>query len=64
MELIEKQAIMLFPTALFAGKISDITMCDRIEKKLREMQKLGQGVQHKWEKNTFSRMTTFISFRK
>jgi len=43
MELIEKQAIMLFPTALFAGKISDITVCDRVEKKLREMQKLGQG---------------------
>lgn len=48
MDLIEKQTMMLFPTPLFAGKISDITACDRIEKKLREMQRLGQGIPHKW----------------
>jgi uncharacterized protein (TIGR02466 family) len=53
MELVEKQAIMLFPTPLFAGKISDISACDRIEKKLREMQKLGQGAPHKWGKSIF-----------
>jgi uncharacterized protein (TIGR02466 family) len=53
MELIEKQAIMLFPTPLFAGKISDITACDRIEKKLREMQKLEQGAPHKFGKSIF-----------
>jgi uncharacterized protein (TIGR02466 family) len=53
MELIEKQTITLFPTPIFAGKISDITACDRIEKKLREMQKLEQGVPHKWGKFNF-----------
>ena len=46
MDLIEKEMTMLFPTPLFTGKISDITACDRVEKKLREMQKLGQGVSH------------------
>jgi uncharacterized protein (TIGR02466 family) len=43
MELIERYTHLLFPTALFTGKISDITACDRVEKKLREMQKSGQG---------------------
>ena len=33
--------------------MSDITACDRVEKKLREMQKLGQGVPHKWGKSIF-----------
>jgi len=53
MELIDKQAMMLFPVPLFGGKISDITACDRIEKKLREMQKLDQGAPHKWGKSIF-----------
>jgi uncharacterized protein (TIGR02466 family) len=53
MELIDKRAIMLFPTALFAGKISDITACDRIEEKLRDMQRLGQGVSHNFGKSIF-----------
>jgi uncharacterized protein (TIGR02466 family) len=43
MELTQKQMFMLFPTALFMGKISDITACDRIEKSLREMQKASKG---------------------
>lgn len=43
MDLIGKELRMLFPTALFSGKLSDITACDRAEKKLREMQKSGQG---------------------
>ena len=53
MELVNKQAVMLFPTPIFAGNISDVTACDRIEKKLREMQKAGQGVPHKWGKSAF-----------
>ena len=53
MELVDKRATMLFPTPLFAGKVSDISLCDRIEKKLREMQKLEQGVPHKWGKSVF-----------
>jgi uncharacterized protein (TIGR02466 family) len=53
MDLIDKQLVMLFPTPLFAGKISDITLCDRVENKLREMQKLGQGAPHNWGKSIF-----------
>jgi uncharacterized protein (TIGR02466 family) len=53
MELLDKQMVMLFPTPVFAGKISDITACDRIEKKLREMQKAGEGAPHKWGKKAF-----------
>ena len=53
MELIEKQVSMLFPTPIFTGKLSDLTVCDRIEKKLREMQKLGQGVAHQFGKFAF-----------
>ena len=48
MELINKEVQALFPTPIFTGKLSDITACDRIEKSLREMQKSGQGVQHKF----------------
>lgn len=43
MELTGKEMRTLFPTALFSGKLSDITACDRAEAKLREMQKAGQG---------------------
>jgi uncharacterized protein (TIGR02466 family) len=53
MELIEKQTIMLFPTVMFTGKISDITACDRIEAQLRKMQKSGQGVPHKFTQREF-----------
>ena len=53
MELIEKQSMMLFPTPIFTGKISDITLCDRIENKLREMHKSGHGVPHKFGKSNF-----------
>jgi uncharacterized protein (TIGR02466 family) len=38
-----KQLIPLFPTALFLGRISDLSACDRAEVKLREMQRLRQG---------------------
>ncbi len=42
-ELTAKQMFMLFPTPMFTGKLSDIGVCDRIEKKLRELQKSGIG---------------------
>ena len=44
MGLTAKQMVMLFPTGLFTGMLPDITVCDRVEKKLREMQKAGEGV--------------------
>jgi uncharacterized protein (TIGR02466 family) len=42
-ELTAKEILMLFPTPMFTGKLSDISLCDRIEKKLRELQKSGKG---------------------
>jgi uncharacterized protein (TIGR02466 family) len=42
-ELTAKQVFMLFPTPLFTGKLPDISLCDRIETKLRELQKSGKG---------------------
>ena len=42
-ELTAKQMFMLFPTPMFTGKLPDLGMCDRIEKKLRELQRSGQG---------------------
>jgi len=43
-ELTSKQMFMLFPTPMFTGKLSDISLCDRIEKKLRELQTSGKGM--------------------
>ena len=42
-ELTAKQMFMLFPTPMFTGKLSDISVCDRVEKKLRELQRSGKG---------------------
>src|SRR5262245_19547057 len=42
-ELTAKQMFMLFPTPMFTGKLPDVGLCDRIEKKLRELQKSGSG---------------------
>jgi len=42
-ELTAKQLFMLFPTPMFTGKLSDLSVCDRVENKLRELQKAGQG---------------------
>jgi uncharacterized protein (TIGR02466 family) len=42
-ELTAKQMFMLFATPLFMGTLSDISVCDRVEKKLRELQKSGAG---------------------
>jgi uncharacterized protein (TIGR02466 family) len=53
MELIDKQINPLFATPIFSGKMSDVTACDRVEKKLREMEKLGQGIPHKYGKVAF-----------
>lgn len=45
MELKERQVITLFPSPLFVGKVSDLTLCDRIEATLRAMKKNGEGTQ-------------------
>jgi uncharacterized protein (TIGR02466 family) len=42
-ELTAKQLFMIFPTPMFTGMLPDITVCDRVEKKLRELQKSGKG---------------------
>src|ERR1700729_2496341 len=42
-QLATKQLFMIFPTPMFTGMLPDIGMCDRIEKKLREVQKSGKG---------------------
>lgn len=39
MELTAKEMFMLFPTAMFTGKLSDISACERVEKKLRDIRK-------------------------
>jgi uncharacterized protein (TIGR02466 family) len=41
--LTAKQLFMLFPTPMFTGMLSDIGMCDRVEKILRKLQKSGKG---------------------
>src|SRR5476649_2417444 len=43
-ELIAKQGMMLFPTPMFTGMLPDISMCDRVEKKIRELQASGKGM--------------------
>jgi uncharacterized protein (TIGR02466 family) len=42
-ELTAKQMYMLFPTPMFTGKVSDIALCDRIEKKLQQLRSAGKG---------------------
>jgi uncharacterized protein (TIGR02466 family) len=42
-ELTDKQFYLLFPTPMFTGKLPDMSMCDQIEKKVRELQKSGKG---------------------
>jgi uncharacterized protein (TIGR02466 family) len=44
MGLTARETYLLFPTGFFTGKLPDLTLCDRVEKKLKEMQKAGQGV--------------------
>jgi uncharacterized protein (TIGR02466 family) len=42
-ELTNKQLLMLFPTPMFMGNLPDITLCERIEKNVREMRMQGKG---------------------
>jgi uncharacterized protein (TIGR02466 family) len=42
-ELADKQLFKIFPIPMFTGTLPDIGMCDRIEKKLRELQRSGSG---------------------
>lgn len=42
-ELSNKQLLMLFPTPMFMGVLPDISLCDRVERKIREMREAGQG---------------------
>jgi uncharacterized protein (TIGR02466 family) len=42
-ELTAKQMFMLFPTPMFTGKLGDLGICDRIEQKVRELQRSGKG---------------------
>lgn len=43
MGLSQKEMFLLFPSGFFTGKLPDIALCDRIEKKLRDMQTSGHG---------------------
>jgi uncharacterized protein (TIGR02466 family) len=42
-ELTGKQVFKLFPTPMFTGMLADLTICDRVEIILRELQKAGRG---------------------
>ncbi len=42
-ELTARQIVMLFPTPMFTGKLSDLSLCDRVEKVVRQIQKSGKG---------------------
>jgi uncharacterized protein (TIGR02466 family) len=42
-ELNARQLFRIFPTPMFTGVLSDLGICDRIERKLREVQRSGQG---------------------
>jgi uncharacterized protein (TIGR02466 family) len=42
-DLIEKQMVPIFPTLMFTGMLSDLSLCDRVEKKVRELQNLKKG---------------------
>jgi uncharacterized protein (TIGR02466 family) len=44
MQILDRELIQLFPTCLFAGKVSDITICDRLEKSLRAIKQRGEGI--------------------
>lgn len=42
-ELVSKQLFMLFPTPMFTGMLPDISVCDRVEKVVRQLHRSGQG---------------------
>ena len=41
--LTDKRVLTLFPTPMFTGMLPDLSLCDRIEKAVRELQKSGNG---------------------
>jgi len=43
-ELSEKRTFLLFPTPLFTGKLPDLSLCDRVEKKVRALRATGNGI--------------------
>lgn len=43
-ELSARQVLMLFPTPMFTGKLYDLSICDRIEKTVRQMRAAGLGM--------------------
>ena len=43
-QLAAKQLFMMFPTPMFTGMLPDIGLCDRIEKKLREVQNPAKAI--------------------
>jgi uncharacterized protein (TIGR02466 family) len=42
-ELTGKHLSMLFPTPMFSGTLPDISLCDRVEKVVRDLHKAGKG---------------------
>jgi uncharacterized protein (TIGR02466 family) len=44
-EIFDREVIQLFPTCLFTGKVSDMTICDRLEKSLRAMKQKKLGIE-------------------
>ncbi len=43
MQILDRELMQLFPTCLFMGKVSNVTICDRIETAVRGLQKAGSG---------------------
>jgi hypothetical protein len=42
-ELTGKQMFLLFPTPMFTGMLPDLSLCDRAERVIRDLQKGGKG---------------------
>jgi uncharacterized protein (TIGR02466 family) len=43
MEIVNRQLLTLYPTCLFAGKLSDLALCDRLETSFRAMHAAKDG---------------------
>jgi len=56
-ELTAKQLFRLFPTPMFTGMLPDLTLCERIEKTLRAIQKEEQGTKGRPEGGMRAYMT-------
>ena len=44
MDIVNRQLLTLFPTCLFVGTVSDLTLCDRLEKALYAMRTAKEGI--------------------